>query len=102
MAEIDESTVRRVAELARLELEEDEVERLVQEMGSILGHFERLEEVDLEEEGPDREGPPVTRADAPGSDALALDPEELAPDWRGGYFVVPRLPGLGGSGGQEG
>lgn len=99
MAEIDESTVRRVAELARLELDEDEVERLVEELGSILGHFEQLEEVDLEEgEEVEPDGPPATRADAPGTDPLAFGPGQMAPDWRGGYFVVPRLPGLGGPG----
>lgn len=102
MAEIDESTVRRVAELARLELEEDEVERLVEELGSILSHFEQLEEVELEEgEELERDGPPVTRADAPGTDPLAFGPGEMAPDWRGGYFVVPRLPGLGDPGDRE-
>lgn len=100
MAEIDEQTVRRVAELARLELGDDEVARLAGELEAILGHFEQLEDVDLEaaEERADDEDRSAIRADAPGTEPLAFGPDEMAPDWRGGHFVVPRLPGLGGTG----
>ena len=36
---------------------------------------------------------PERRSDL-AADALMRQPEENAPDWREGFFVVPRLPGL--------
>lgn len=98
MSEIDERKVREVARLARLRLGDAEAERLAEDMSGILAHFDALDRV--EDQG-DSEGPqgrdlePRTRADAPGPDPLATGPEDLAPDWRGGFFVVPRLPALG-------
>lgn len=98
-SEIDATKVLEVARLARLELNPDEAARLAEEMSSILSHFDALDRLRIETEG--EEGPrgseldARTRADAPGSDPLACGPEALAPDWRDGYFVVPRLPALG-------
>jgi aspartyl-tRNA(Asn)/glutamyl-tRNA(Gln) amidotransferase subunit C len=97
-SEIDATKVREVARLARLELDPDEVARLVEEMSSILSHFDALDTLRIETEGRAPRGRDLdarTRADAPGSDPLASGPEALAPDWRDGYFVVPRLPALG-------
>lgn len=98
VSEIDATKVREVARLARLELAPGEAARLAKEMSSILSHFDALDRlrIETEEGGPrGRELDARTRADAPGSDPLASGPESLAPDWREGYFVVPRLPGLG-------
>lgn len=97
-SEIDASKVREVARLARLELDAGEVARLVEEMSSILSHFDALDRLRIETEGGAPRGRELdarTRADAPGSDPLTSGPEALAPDWRDGYFVVPRLPALG-------
>lgn len=95
---IDATKVREVARLARLELDPDEATRLAEEMSSILAHFDALDSLRIETEGEGPRGRELdarTRADAPGSDPLASGPEALAPDWRDGYFVVPRLPALG-------
>jgi aspartyl-tRNA(Asn)/glutamyl-tRNA(Gln) amidotransferase subunit C len=45
---IDRAQVDHVARLARLELTEDESERMVRELSSILEHVERIGELDLE------------------------------------------------------
>jgi aspartyl-tRNA(Asn)/glutamyl-tRNA(Gln) amidotransferase subunit C len=45
---IDRDTVLHVARLARLELTEDEVERMVGELGGVLEHIETIAQLDLE------------------------------------------------------
>jgi aspartyl-tRNA(Asn)/glutamyl-tRNA(Gln) amidotransferase subunit C len=45
---IDRDTVLHVARLARLELSEPEIERMAGELSGILGHIERIGELDLE------------------------------------------------------
>lgn len=44
---IDSDQVLHVARLARLQLSDDEVERMAGELSSILGHIERISELDL-------------------------------------------------------
>lgn len=101
MMSIDEDEVRHVARLARLELEEDEVGRLADELGRILDHFDELREAELDDvPGPDGDGGGL-RPDVPSSDPMAAGPGRAAPDWRDGFFVVPRLPGMEGPGGAS-
>ena len=45
---IDREQVLHVARLARLELRDDEVERMSGELSTILDHVERINELDLE------------------------------------------------------
>jgi aspartyl-tRNA(Asn)/glutamyl-tRNA(Gln) amidotransferase subunit C len=45
---IDREQVLHVARLARLELSDDEVERMSGELSTILDHVERINELDLE------------------------------------------------------
>jgi aspartyl-tRNA(Asn)/glutamyl-tRNA(Gln) amidotransferase subunit C len=95
---IDRSEVKRIARLARLALDEAEVDRMAHELSSILAHFEALRGVDLEGVEPlaiaaDRADP--LRDDEPGTcDPLLDRPESLAPEWRDGFFLLPRLPAL--------
>lgn len=114
MTPVDEGEVRRIAGLARLELEEDEVERLAEEMGRILDHVDELREVvlddhrepepppELDGEPPDpaSDARPTLRPDVPSPDPMAAGPERAAPDWRDGFFVVPRLPAMEGPDGE--
>ncbi len=44
---IDREQVLHVARLARLELTDDEVERMVAELSHVLGHVDRIAELDL-------------------------------------------------------
>ena len=99
MSEIDRSQVRHVANLARLELDDADVDHLAGEMASILSHFEELSQVELppEDELADRGLDPCLRDDEVRSDPLAFPPSEMAPEWREGFFVVPRLPALDAS-----
>lgn len=99
--------VRRIAELARLELAPDEAEQLVDELNGILEHVDALQAVDLEggEDGAPSAGtldagppsasteaePARLRADEPGADPLLIPPGELAVGWRDGYFTVATL-----------
>ena len=45
---VDKETVRRIARLARLKLEEERVEPMMEELNGILAWVEQLKEVDVE------------------------------------------------------
>jgi aspartyl-tRNA(Asn)/glutamyl-tRNA(Gln) amidotransferase subunit C len=49
---IDREQVLHVARLARLELSEDEVGRMATELSSVLGHIEKIAELDLDDVAP--------------------------------------------------
>lgn len=87
--------VRGIAVLAALQLDDDEAHRLTGDLNDILGHFEVLRDADTEAHG-DTEGHGDTeeaplRPDEQGADRLAREPGEAAPDFRDGFFTVPRL-----------
>jgi aspartyl-tRNA(Asn)/glutamyl-tRNA(Gln) amidotransferase subunit C len=84
--------VRHVAELARLELRDDEVERAAAELTAVLEYAAALRRLDLGACGvseptpagtPLREDEPAPPALGPGQ-ALAMAPES-----EGGFFIVP-------------
>jgi aspartyl-tRNA(Asn)/glutamyl-tRNA(Gln) amidotransferase subunit C len=88
--------VRRIARLARLELDAGEAERYREQLSAILGYVEQLQALDLA--GVE----PMTHALAAGDDAplrpdevqRSLDPEEAladAPAREGTFFEVPRI-----------
>jgi aspartyl-tRNA(Asn)/glutamyl-tRNA(Gln) amidotransferase subunit C len=89
---IDREQVLHVARLARLELNDEEVERMAVELSSILGHIEKISELDLE-------GVPETSHVVEVSSALRPDeprpclPREVAlanaPEVADGGFSVP-------------
>jgi aspartyl-tRNA(Asn)/glutamyl-tRNA(Gln) amidotransferase subunit C len=49
---IDPEEVRHVAALARLELSDEEVERMAAELAGVLDHIARISELDLDEVAP--------------------------------------------------
>ena len=91
---LDQATVRRVAALARLHVEEADVVRLQGELNGILGWIEQLQEVDVSGVEPMAGG---------GANALRWradvvtdggKPEQIlanAPDREGEYFGVPKV-----------
>ncbi len=84
--------VRRVAELARLELRGDEVERVAAELTAVLEYADALRRLALGDEGPAGPASPGAglREDEPAAGALA--PEQalaMAPASEAGFFVVP-------------
>jgi aspartyl-tRNA(Asn)/glutamyl-tRNA(Gln) amidotransferase subunit C len=94
---IDREQVLHVARLARLDLSDEEVERMSGELTGILGHIEKIGELDLEGVPPTSHVVEVTnalRADEP-RPSMARDAAlESAPDPADGGFRVPS-PGAG-------
>jgi len=89
---IEREQVLHVAKLARLGLTDEEVERMAGELSGILGHVDRIAELDLDGVEPTShvvELENVWRADVPHE---SLDPEVAlaqAPDPDDGAFRVP-------------
>lgn len=89
----------RIAELARLQLDSEETARLARDCEAILEYFARIEEVaDAPDAGPARAGSETEaaplRPDSPWHDPLDRPLEQIAPEWRDGFFLLPRLPAL--------
>jgi aspartyl/glutamyl-tRNA(Asn/Gln) amidotransferase C subunit len=84
-----------------LKLDAKERERLTRDCQAILGYFETIRRVDAEaaESAAALERAARLREDRVGSDPLERPPAEIAPAWREGYFVVPRLPAMDADGG---
>ncbi len=101
---LERAQVLHVARLARLELDESELAKMAQELSAVLGHVDRIRELDLDGVAPtahvvDLAG--AMRADVPvpgltHEHALAAAPEPVAdPSGSGGGgFGVPS-PGPG-------
>jgi aspartyl-tRNA(Asn)/glutamyl-tRNA(Gln) amidotransferase subunit C len=91
---ISEEQVRHVANLARLGLTEEEIERMGGELGAILDSIEKIRELDLTDVSPTanplnlsnvlRSDEP--RAELPREEALAPAPESVDD-----LFAVPRI-----------
>jgi aspartyl-tRNA(Asn)/glutamyl-tRNA(Gln) amidotransferase subunit C len=91
---LDPATVRRIAKLARIRVEEADVPRLQGEMNAILGWIEQLGEVDVDGIPPLTGGAQIAlrlREDA------VTDGDRLeavlanAPDRVGSFFTVPKV-----------
>ena len=84
--------VRRIAELARLEIREEELDRVAAELSAVLEYAQALKRLDLAGCEPSSFAPPAEplRADEP--EERRLSPREalaMAPEAEGGFFVVP-------------
>ncbi len=91
---VDKDTVRRIAKLARLALEEERVEPMVQELNGILNWVEQLKEVNVEGVAPltsvveqrlKMRDDVVTDGNV--ADALMVN----APGGEDHFFVVPKV-----------
>jgi aspartyl-tRNA(Asn)/glutamyl-tRNA(Gln) amidotransferase subunit C len=91
---LDPATVRRIARLARIHVEEDEVARLQSELNGILGWIEQLNEVNVD--GVE----PLTGAAQMAlkmRDDVVTDggiPDKVlanAPERAGSFFTVPKV-----------
>jgi aspartyl-tRNA(Asn)/glutamyl-tRNA(Gln) amidotransferase subunit C len=89
---IDRDQVLHVARLARLELTEEEVARMSDELSDVLGHIEKIGELDLAGVPPTTHVVEVSNALRPDDPEPSL-PREVAlasaPAVAGGGFVVP-------------
>ncbi|TMK69333.1 MAG: Asp-tRNA(Asn)/Glu-tRNA(Gln) amidotransferase subunit GatC [Actinobacteria bacterium] len=89
---IDRKQVLHVGRLARLELTDDEVDRMSGELSTILDHVERMNQLDLEGVEPTSHIVPlenVLRADEPRPSWPREQVLEPAPDPAEGAFRVP-------------
>lgn len=89
---IDREQVLHVARLARLRLSDEEVETMADELSSILGHIERISELDLEGVPPTTHVVEVAnalRADEPRPSLPRDVILEQAPATQDGGFLVP-------------
>ena len=97
---ITKTDVEKIAELGRLELSSEETELLTEQLSSIIGHIEKLNELDT------TDVPPMSHCAPAGGDVEyakrddqvrpSLGQElavENAPDAEAGYFKVPRVIG---------
>lgn len=99
--------VLRVAELAQLELREDEQQDMLRDLNAILGHVAQLNELDTRDVPPMTQVHAVTHSDAGHADAVdagnvlrddsvrpSLDRAKVmaeAPETDGTYFKVPKV-----------
>ena len=91
---VDTQTVRRVAKLARIAVEERELEPLAGELNGILDWVEQLGEVDIEGVEPMTSVTPMAlpmREDAVTDGNRQGDILANAPDAREGFFAVPKV-----------
>ena len=91
---VDTATVRRVARLARIAVEEDELAPLAGELNGILGWVEQLAEVDVEGVEPMTSVTPMRLKRRPDevTDGNRRDDVLMnAPDARGGFYTVPKV-----------
>jgi aspartyl-tRNA(Asn)/glutamyl-tRNA(Gln) amidotransferase subunit C len=89
---LDRDQVLHVARLARLELSDDEVERMAAELSKVLGHIEKMSELDLDGVPPTSHVVDVVnafRADEPRPSLPVEVVLSQAPDPVDGGFGVP-------------
>lgn len=91
---IDKETARRVAKLARIKIEEGELDSLAGEFNAILGFVEQLNEVDVDDVEPMVSVEPMRlkrRTDEVTDGGMPDKILSNAPDAREGFFAVPKV-----------
>lgn len=94
MADISKEQVRHVADLARLALTEEEVERLAKQLGDIIDYAELLNELDTDNVEPTThvlDIKNVLRKDEPKRWITQEEALKNAPDVQDGQFRVPAI-----------
>jgi aspartyl-tRNA(Asn)/glutamyl-tRNA(Gln) amidotransferase subunit C len=90
---IGRSEVLHVARLAELAVREEELDRLVDQLNRIVEYVAQLDQVPGDRVvEPFLPGPPAVslREDIEGAVPLARPPAEMAPEFREGFYLVPR------------
>ena len=91
---VDKKQVEYVAELARIELDEDEKFIYSEQLSTILAFFDRLEEVDTKDVPPTSHVLDLINALRPDEVRTSLSVDEglkNAPDRKNRFFRVPRI-----------
>ncbi len=91
---LDKATVANIAHLARLRLEDTELEALAGELSNILTWVEQLDEVDTKDVAPMASVAEMTlrwRADVVDDGGIADKVVANAPQGRQSFFAVPKV-----------
>jgi aspartyl-tRNA(Asn)/glutamyl-tRNA(Gln) amidotransferase subunit C len=91
---IDLDTAAKVAKLARIRVEQDELAALAQDFNAILGFIEQLGELDVEDVDPMTSVTPMRlkrREDVVTDGDRQAQILKNAPDAREGFFAVPKV-----------
>ncbi len=91
---VDETTVRRIARLARIKISNEEAKGLVAELAGILSWVEQLGEVDTAAVEPMTRVVPIElkkRTDVVSDGGIADDIVKNAPMVEDHFFVVPKV-----------
>ena len=91
---VDQATVRRIAHLARISVEESEVPKLQGELNAILAFVEELNEVDVAGVEPMTSVTPIRmyqRPDVVTEGGTAAIITANAPVTEDGFFLVPKV-----------
>jgi aspartyl-tRNA(Asn)/glutamyl-tRNA(Gln) amidotransferase subunit C len=91
---VDALTVRRIAHLARIGVQEAEIPHLQGELNAMLAFVEQLKEVDVEGVEPMTSVTPMAmkkRADVVDDGGIADDIVRNAPETQDHFFLVPKV-----------
>ena len=91
---VDAATVRRIAQLARIAVRDDEIQHLEGELNAILAFVEQLSEVDVAGVEPMTSVTPMEmkkRQDVVDDGDIADDILRNAPDAVNHFFLVPKV-----------
>jgi aspartyl-tRNA(Asn)/glutamyl-tRNA(Gln) amidotransferase subunit C len=91
---VDRDTVKRIAHLARLAIEDEQATTMEKELNALLSWVEQLQEVDVEGVEPMTsvvETRPYMRDDIVTDGGLAEEVTKNAPLTEGNFFVVPKV-----------
>jgi aspartyl-tRNA(Asn)/glutamyl-tRNA(Gln) amidotransferase subunit C len=91
---LDPATIRRIASLARIRVEDNEVEPLCHELNSILGWIEQLNEVDVTNVAPLTGAANMAMAMRPDVVTDGGYPDKVlsnAPERIGDFYAVPKV-----------
>jgi aspartyl-tRNA(Asn)/glutamyl-tRNA(Gln) amidotransferase subunit C len=91
---LSKETVKYVADLSRIELKEQELERLSKQLESILGFIDKLKELDVENISPTSHILPISNIFRDDIKKVSLPQDKAlsnAPDRQGHFFGVPKV-----------
>ncbi len=91
---VSSDDVRHVANLARLEVDADQIQAFQQELDAILGYFDKLNELDTSDVEPMAHALALENVVRPDAVTPSLDQEEAlanAPAKAYGHFRVPKV-----------
>ncbi len=94
MSKISLNDVRKVANLSRLQISEDEIEGYTNQLEKILGYFSQLEKVNTQDVQPTTRAVEVVNIDREDSVKRTTIRDELldqAPQREGNFFRVPKI-----------